>query len=282
MPPGTSTPLHAAELYWNAAAATYEQDFSGTTVGKIRREIVWSNLERIFQPDQHILELSCGTGIDAVFLAKLGVQVLACDLSPRMIELAQELCSRERLPHPPEFRVLPTERLSMLESEGPFDGAFSNFAGLNCVENLTQVSMALSRLLKPKARFLLCMMGRFVPLEILWFLAHRKPRKAFQRLREPRTSYASTTGLVVYRPTVDDIAKQMKPTFRLLGWKGIGIVVPPSYAEHVAIRFPKLIHRLAKVDRHIGPLPIFRSMADCVLLEFERNDNTTTANEPAR
>ena len=245
MPPGTSTPLHAAELYWNAAAATYEQDFSGTTVGKIRREIVWSNLERIFQPDQHILELSCGTGIDAVFLAKLGVQVLACDLSPRMIELAQELCSRERLPHPPEFRVLPTERLSMLESEGPFDGAFSNFAGLNCVENLTQVSMALSRLLKPKARFLLCMMGRFVPLELLW-------------------------------------VEQMKPTFRLLGWKGIGIVVPPSYAEHVAIRFPKLIHSLAKMDRHIGPLPIFRNMADCVLLEFERNDNTTTANEPAR
>ena len=142
--------------------------------------------------------------------------------------------------------------------------------------------MALSRLLKPKARFLLCMMGRFVPLELLWFLAHRNPRRAFQRLREPRTSYASTTGLVVYRPTVHDIVKQMKSTFRLLGWKGIGIVVPPSYAEHVAIRFPKLIQSLAKVDRHIGPLPIFRSMADCVLLEFERNDNTTTANEPAR
>jgi len=58
MSPETSTPLHAAKLYWNAAAATYEQDFSGTTVGKIRREIVWSNLERIFQPSQHILELS--------------------------------------------------------------------------------------------------------------------------------------------------------------------------------------------------------------------------------
>src|SRR5260370_33199866 len=118
MSPGTSTPLHAAELYWNAAAATYEQDFSGTTVGKIRREIVWSNLERIFQPGQHILELSWGTGIDPVFLAKLGVQGLACDLSPRMIHFAQELCSREQLPNPPSFRVLPTERLCILCSAG--------------------------------------------------------------------------------------------------------------------------------------------------------------------
>ena len=274
MSPGTSSSLHAAELYWNAAAATYEQDFSGTTLGRIRREIVWSNLERIFQPDQHILELSCGTGIDAVFLARRGVQVLACDLSPRMIELAQQLCRREQLPHPPEFRVLPTEHLSLLESEGPFDGAFSNFSGLNCVEDLTQVSMALGRLLKPKARFLLCMMGRFVPLELLWFLARRQPQKAFQRLREPQTSYASTTGLVVNRPTVGDIVKQMKPAFGLLGWRGIGIVVPPSYAEHVAIKFPKLIRRLAKVDRCIGSLPVFRSMADCVLLEFERLDDT--------
>ncbi len=277
MSSGTSSPLRAAELYWNAAAATYEQDFSGTTVGKIRREVVWSNLERIFPSGQHVLELNCGTGIDAAFLARLGVQVLGCDLSPRMIELARERCNSEALPHPPEFRVLPTERLSLLESEGPFDGAFSNFSGLNCVEDLTQVGMALSRLLKPKARFLLCMMGRFVPLEILWFLYQRKPRRAFQRLRESRTSYASTTGLVVYRPTVDDIVKQMKPAFRLLGWKGIGVVVPPSYAEHVAIRFPRLIHRLAQVDRRIGPLPIFRSMADCVLLEFERIDTATTA-----
>ena len=282
MPPGNSSPLRAAELYWDAAAATYEQDFSGTTVGKIRREIVWSNLERTFQPGQHILELNCGTGLDAVFLARLGVRVLACDLSPRMIDLALEFSARERLPHPPEFRVLPTERLSVLESEGPFDGAFSNFSGLNCVEDLTQVGRSLSRLLRPKSRFVLCMMGRFVPLEMLWFLAHRKPRRAFQRLREPQTSYASTSGLVVYRPTVDDIVKQMKPAFRLVRWKGIGIVVPPSYAEHVAVRFPRLIHRLAKLDRHIGPLPVFRNMADCVLLEFERLDIPEHENGPVR
>jgi hypothetical protein len=62
----------------------------------------------------------------------------------------------------------------------------------------------------------------------------------------------------------------MEPAFRLLQWKGIGITVPPSYSEHLASRFPKLIDRLAGLDQHIGTLPLIRNMADCVLLEFER------------
>ncbi len=56
--------------------------------------------------------------------------------------------------------------------------------------------------------------------------------------------------------------------------KGIGITVPPSYAEHVAARFPKLIDRLAWLDQRIGALPLIRNMADCVLLEFERTAET--------
>jgi SAM-dependent methyltransferase len=270
MPVELSPSLSNAQRYWDSAATTYHQKFGGTTVGMIRRRTVWRTIERVFHPGQQILELSCGTGIDAVFLAKLGVQVLACDLSPRMIELAQERLNSERVLSRPDFRVLATEHISLLKGDGPFDGAFSNFSGLNNVDDLTRVGADLGGLLKPKARFVICVMGRFVPLEIAWFLAHRKPRKAFERLVESRTFYASTTGLTIHRPTVNQIAKQMKPFFRLIGWKGIGIVVPPSYAEHVAVRFPRLMQRLAIVDRHLGSMPFFKSMADCVLMEFER------------
>jgi hypothetical protein len=33
--------------------------------------------------------------------------------------------------------------------------------------------------------------------------------------------------------------------------------------------FPRLVRRLAAIDRLISDLPFFRRMADCVLLEFE-------------
>lgn len=263
-------PLRSAELYWDKAAETYEKRFSGTTVGKIRRESVWRDLERVFSPGQRVLEISCGTGIDAVFLARRGVQVLGCDISPRMIEMARDLAARDTLLHPPDFRILATEHLSTLAPEAPFEGAFSNFSGLNCVEDLSQVARTLSQLLKPQGRLLICMMGRFVPLEILWFLAHGNLQRAFIRLREPRTDCTATKGIIIRRHSVAQIKQQMKPAFRLVGWKGIGIVVPPSYAEDFANRHTDLIRLLAKIDRQIGTLPVIRGMADCVLLEFEK------------
>ncbi len=266
----TLVPLAAAERYWDTAAETYEEKFSGTSLGQIRREVVWSSLRRTFKPGQRVLELSCGTGIDAVHLARHGVQIFACDLSPRMIALAQKLAAEQPLPVQPEFRVLANEHLHTLVGEPPFDGAFSNFSGLNCVDDLPQVAENLGLLLRPSARLILCMMGRFVPLEIAWFLAHGQVERAFRRLREARSDYAESTGLIIRRPRVHEIEQHMRPTFKLLRWQGIGVVVPPSYAEPIARRHAGMVRLLAKVDRAIAPWPVMRGMADCVLMEFER------------
>jgi SAM-dependent methyltransferase len=262
--------LRNAETYWDTAAETYEQDFTGTLVGEARRRSVWIELVRHFKPGQRVLEINCGTGIDALFLARRGVHVHACDLSPRMIQMAQERASSERLACPPTFNVVPTEHLASLTSMVPFDGAFSNFSGLNCVDDLASVGKNLGRLLIPGSPLLLCMMGRFVPLEILWFLAHGVPRKAFRRLAPPRDVDPGNAGLTIRRPSVTEICRSMSPAFKLLDRKGIGIVIPPSYAEHAVVPFPRLLTCLERIDRRIGPNRLFRSMADCVLLHFER------------
>ncbi|WP_158944887.1 hypothetical protein [Granulicella sp. S190] len=64
--------MQTAQAYWDSAAETYEDVFSGTTIGKTRREAVWQDLKRLFRRDDHVLEINCGTGLDAVFLAKEG------------------------------------------------------------------------------------------------------------------------------------------------------------------------------------------------------------------
>jgi hypothetical protein len=84
-------------------------------------------------------------------------------------------------------------------------------------------------------------------------------------------SYNDDARLKIQRPTVSGIRMQMSPCFRLVRWKGTGITVPPSYAESFAVRFPGLIRALARFDQRVGALPLIRSMADCVILEFERS-----------
>jgi hypothetical protein len=74
----------------------------------------------------------------------------------------------------------------------------------------------------------------------------------------------------VHYPSRKDITRLFEPEFGLRSCKGIGITVPPSYLDHWARRFPQATRTLARVDIVIGTLPFLRSMANCILLEFER------------
>jgi ubiquinone/menaquinone biosynthesis C-methylase UbiE len=265
----SADPTHFAQAYWDTAAETYVQDFTGTGIGESRRHAVWRRLDKIFSPGQKLLELNCGTGIDAVHLAKRGIQLVACDISSRMIDLARKLAASTSTSELIDFRVLPNEEIASLKGENVFDGAFSNFCGLNCVEDLPAVVRELTRLVRPGAPVLLCMIGRFVPWEIAWFLAHGAPGKALRRLRG-KSFHSSDPGTVrIQRPSVGEITRAMSPAFRLQRWSGVGIAVPPTYTENRMQHFPRTIKGLAGIDRVIGDLPVFRRMADCVVLEFE-------------
>ena len=70
----SSPPLEASRHYWDGTADTYDQVFPETLVGKAQRNAVWRELDRAFQSGQRVLELNCGTGIDAVHLASRGVR----------------------------------------------------------------------------------------------------------------------------------------------------------------------------------------------------------------
>jgi SAM-dependent methyltransferase len=261
--------LRSAQAYWDASAETYEQDFTSTLIGQLRRQAVWSELDRVFQLDQRILELNCGTGIDALHLAERGIRVVACDLSPRMVALGRERVNAARLGSRVQFRVLATEAIDSLADSAPFDGVFSNFSGLNCVEDLSSVARNLAALVRPGARAIFCMMGRLVPWEIAWFLAHGDSRRALWRLRRTGSSELEAQSVAVRCLSVSEITDRLHPYFRRRTWKSVGIAVPPSYMESWARRFSRTVKALARIDDVFGRVPIVRSMGDCVVMEFE-------------
>jgi len=255
-------------MYWDDAAGRYDQVFPNKIVGQAQREAVWRELEKVFRPGQHILEINCGTGIDAVHLAESGVRVRACDISPQMIELARRRLASSEARAVADFRVLATEELAALRDGPRFDGAFSNFSGLNCVQDLSGVALNLASLLKGGARLLICVIGRWVPWEFVWHFAHSEFRKPFERFQ--RVSVSRDGRVKTYHHSVAAIERAFHPHFRLRRLRGIGVVMPPGQFERWAARFPDLFKRLAQTDRLLGGWPILRRMGDCTLLEFER------------
>jgi len=258
---------------FDAIAATYDEEFSNSLVGRAQRTAVWQELDRTFIAGQCVLEINCGTGEDAVYLAKRGVHVVALDASQAMIRRARQRVGPANLENRVCLDVMSSEELGRLGGESIFDGLLSNFSGLNCVEDLRGIAHQMARLLKPGAPALTCIFGRFCAWEMAWYLGSGNFRKAFRRMRRVvESSVGHDTSVTVYYHSLRSIRKAFKPYFTLEGWRGIGVAVPPSYVEGVASRFPGALAAASRVDNALGHFPIWRNLADHQLLVFRRRD----------
>jgi ubiquinone/menaquinone biosynthesis C-methylase UbiE len=251
-------------------ANRYDDLFTHTVIGRAQRRAVWAGLAKAFLPSQRVLELNCGTGEDAFFLANRGVSVLACDASSAMIGIAERRKTAEDPQSRVNFCVLSNEAVHELASPALFDGAFSNFAGLNCTRNLGVFSAHLAQLLKPRARLLVCIFSRVCLWEILWFVFRGDLSKALRRLRRSIVADLQGIPIRVWYPSLREVAEAFAPNFRLRSAQAVGLSVPPSYLEPWARRHQHLMAALERLDARCAQLPILRACGDHILLDFEK------------
>jgi len=250
---------------FDGLAADYDGTFTDSAIGRRMRAAVWRRLDAAFRPGDRVLELNCGTGEDALHLASRGVQVLATDASARMLAMTHAKVSQAGETERVEVLQLAIEDLGTCEL-GMFDGALSNFGGLNCVADLPAVGRAIAAKLRPGGRAVVCVMGPAVPWEWGWFLARRQPRKAVRRL----AGGTSWRGLSIRYPTIGAMRRAFAPHFVKRRVAAIGALVPPTFAEAWAARHPRLLDALDRWERRVETLPPLPWLADHFLIEFER------------
>jgi SAM-dependent methyltransferase len=179
---------------FDALAADYGALWSETPRGREQRDIVWREIDGLFRPGDRILDLGCGTGDDALHLAKRGVEVFGIDNSPRMVEMARS--------RGVDAAVLGIEDLPNLKEI--FSGAISNFGALNCVSDLEPVAQELSKRIRANGYLAICLMGRFCWSESL--------RGEFRRW-PGRTEWR---GISVYYPGVGQVVRAFGRYFELV------------------------------------------------------------------
>lgn len=254
---------------FDAAAPDYDATFTRTVLGGRLRRAVWRRLDACFSPGDRVLELGCGTGEDAVYLARRGVRVSAVDAAAAMVAEARRKAAAAGLADRVELGELAIEDLAAdgRRLAGPFDGALSSFGALNCVADLAAVSAAVADRLRPGAPAVLCVMGPWVPWEWAWFLVRGRPGTALRRLRSGGVRWR---GMEVRYPSIRALRRAFEPTFRLRRIGAVGALLPPSYAEAWAVRHPRLVAGLDRWERRLEarwPLPW---LADHYLAELER------------
>ena len=238
-------------------APRYDELWTESPAGRMQREAVWREILPLFQPGERVLDLGCGTGAYAAYLAGAGLRVHAIDIAPGMVGIARQRENAHRI----TAEVLAIEELGRLIPSAKFDGALANFGVVNCLRDSRAFAEDLARLILPGGRLLLCPLGRFCLWETIWYLLHARLGKAFRRLR--RGGVETGLGFRVFYPSVAEIAQVFAPHFRLLRSQGVGVFVPPSYVK-VAPR------GLAALDRVVAGWPLFRSLGDHRLLVLVR------------
>jgi len=270
-----SAPLSPALQAFDAVAARFDTRFGAWRSVTAQRRQVRALLGRAFPRGARVLEIGGGTGEDARWLAARGREVLLTDGAPSMVRIAREKLRSQRGPEP---RVLPAEGLAAWAEERdaagapPFDGAFSNFAALNCVEEMDSFGAGLARLLRPGAPALLVLFGTLCPGELVVELARGRVGSATRRrTRGPVAARLGGRDFTVRYHRVAELRRALSPWFQLRRRVGIGVFVPPSAAEPWISEYPALVRTLEAMDRVASRA--LAPLGDHVLYWFER---TTT------
>lgn len=256
---------------FDAAAASYDADFSDTITGRAMRDLVWERLEGIFTEGQHLIEFGCGTGEDAIWLAGRGIRIAATDRSTMMLEMASAKAERARVADRISFGVLDLDAIATAEApeEAPFDGALANFGVLNCLADRRPLAQRLAAWLRPGAVAVLVVMGRWCLLEMLGFLLRLEPRRALRRLRDGHP--VGTGGGDVVRtwyPGWRRLRRDFDEHFVLRECRAVGLAVPPPDLEDWVRDRPERLARLMRWERRLAP--VLPGIGDHTMLVLER------------
>lgn len=240
-----------------------DDDFSNPVLQEWRKR-VYVHVDQLIKPNSRILELNAGTGIDASYFAGRGHLVHATDLSNGMIAKLNEKASA----FPNKITVQQVSFDELDQVDGKFDFVFSNFGGLNCIEDLTGVTKHLPRLLNEGAFVTWVIMPRICPWEWTWVLKG-KFGDAFRRLRKKGTvSHLEGEYFYTYYHSVSKIKYSFGPQFQFIKSEGLGVFSPPPAAQHFAKTFPSLSTFLSQIDRRFSNKYPFKRWGDHVIVTF--------------
>jgi len=257
-------------LAFDAAAPVYDDAYEALPGIRKMRAVTSSLYLDFFHPGSNLLEINCGTGNDAVFLAKQGMTILATDISPRMLKEVGEKITRYGLEHSIETRRVAFDGLDALQGM-LFDGAYSNFGGLNCTDDLVVVAANLSALVKPGGFFIATVMPAFCLVETAAYLVRLRWRDAFRRRIRGGTLADLHGGHVrTFYHSPRAFLSAFTSHFEHVTTRGLAVLLPPPNFARAYARLGRSLSLLERADNAVARLPLLRSIGDHYVMVLRR------------
>lgn len=248
-------------------ASSYDTAFAERPVARILRARTHERIAAQLTPGMRALDIGCGTGIDAAWMAGRGAIVTALDSSGAMLDRAR---SRIGAQVPVTFVQADLNALRQSAPSGPYDLVLANFGALNAASDLATVGVWLADCVRSGGWVGMAVMSRFCAWETLWQAVHLHPRAAMRRWG----GRADFGRITVFYPSQRALVSALTPAFRLEWRAGLGVFLPPSEMFGVVEARPRLLARVQQWDATAWRSGRLAWAADHLWLEFRRTQLT--------
>jgi SAM-dependent methyltransferase len=254
---------------FDSVAADYDGPRGNNELIQRMRLALWAAVSREAPRGGCLLDLGCGTGIDAAEFASRGFWVIATDWSAQMVERTKSRTVAQGLQSQVTAMHLGIQQLDRL-TEG-VDAIYSNLGPLNCAPDLPAVAAQCARVLRPGGALIFSVIGRICP----WELGHYAMRGRFRRALVRAARGATAVGM--NRHTIwthyylpQEFYRAFAEYFSLHSYRALSLFMPPPYLVNYYRRRRNWCERLGRLDDRLGALPLLRDMGDHFLIVMHR------------
>jgi SAM-dependent methyltransferase len=257
---------------FDSVAPSYDGPRGNNSLIQRMRALMWREIEHAMPSPlgTKLIDLGCGTGLDALHFAQLGYDVCATDWSPEMVQRTAQRARENAIEHKLQTLHIGLQELHKLAGVAVFDGAYSNFGPLNCAPKLRETAKHCARLIKPGGKLVCSVIGRLCPWELAHYAVRCRFARAGVRFAQGLTAVNLNQCKVwtnYYWPR--EFLACFAPDFDLVRYSALSLFVPPPYLTWIE-RYPRVLRALAQWDDALGGLPVLRDMGDHFLMVLRR------------
>jgi len=254
---------------FDSVAADYDGPRGNNELIQRMRTTLWDTVAAQLPVGARLIDLGCGTGLDAHEFAQRGYRVLATDWSPQMVERTRQRAQDPALQGRLSAAHVGIQQLDRIDGE--FDGMYSNFGPLNCAPDLPAVAAECARLLRRDGRLVFSVIGRLCPWEVGHYALRGRFRRAAVRGARGVTAVGMNGHTIwtwYYLPR--EFYRAFSAHFELESYRALSLCLPPPYLVDHYRRHPRWGERLGRLDDRIGGWPLLRDMGDHFLIVMRK------------
>ena len=241
-----------------------EMRFTNKSV-QIMREKFYELVTSVVKPGSDILEINCGSGIDAAYFAGKGYNVLATDISDKMLLNAEEKNINKNI----EFMKLNFIELHKIQNR-KFDLVYSNLGGLNCTDELKKISADIYNLLNDEGYFIAAVMPNFFLWEFLLFIKGEFARALRRISKDWIEANVGGEKIKVKYYSPKRFKKYFTNEFSFVKTKALRIFAPPPPAGHFYSKHPSFSKLLDKIDLFLENFYFASFACDYYIIVFKK------------